>query len=62
MLLERAGWEERAAVCDMATDLLLQRDLPFVISARVMSREQHERLVSLERLPPREIERDGIPL
>ncbi|MBI3925640.1 MAG: nucleotidyltransferase domain-containing protein [Armatimonadetes bacterium] len=62
VLLEEADGSIRRTVSDLATDLLLEEDLPLVISPRVMSRDQHTQLVALERLLPAEIERDGIPL
>jgi uncharacterized protein len=62
VLLDDVDSADRDGVCDIAIDLLLEDSLPFVISPRVMSCEQHERLVALERLLPAEIERDGIPL
>lgn len=61
VLLDRAGWDELKQVSGIATDFVLEQELP-VIAPLVMGRDQYERLVSLERLLTREIARDGIPL
>jgi len=62
VLLDVASLEDRGAVSDIAVDVHLEMVLSFFISPRVMSVEQFEKLRSLERLLPEEIERDGIPL
>jgi predicted nucleotidyltransferase len=62
VLLDEAPTVDRDAVSDLAYDLYLEMDLPFIISPRIMSAGQYGKLRSLERLLPKEIERDGIPL
>lgn len=62
VLLDQVTWPERHEISDIGADLMLERDLPFEVAPSVMSEADYHRLVSLERLFPQEVERDGIPL
>lgn len=62
VLLDVATMEDKCAVSDLATNMLLEGLSPFEIAPRVMPLEQHRHLVELERLLPQEIDRDGISL
>lgn len=62
VLLEAATLDDRRAISDLATDLMLEHLMGFEVAPRVLSCEEFQRLVSLERLFPAEVERDGIVL
>lgn len=62
VLLDQVTLAERHALSDLGVDVMLDADLPFEIAPTVMSESHFQKLIELERLFPREIDRDGIPL
>ncbi len=60
VVLERAGWETRRAVIDLAADVGLAHDL--TLSPTVFDRETFERWRHEERPLVRDIEAEGVPL
>ncbi len=60
VLLDQMSWPERHEISDLGFDLMLERNLPFEIAPTVMTEDHFRWLLSLERLFPREVERDGI--
>lgn len=62
VLLDTANLSERLEISNMGGRLMLDGEYPFEIAPTVMAEDQYRRLESLERLFPREIERDGIPV
>ncbi|MGE0491251.1 MAG: nucleotidyltransferase domain-containing protein [Vulcanimicrobiota bacterium] len=62
VLIEDCSLADRGAISDLAVNLLLERWMGFEVTPRVMAPEQFERLLSLERLFPQEVVRDGIDL
>jgi predicted nucleotidyltransferase len=62
VLLDEVTLAEYGEISNIACDLMLEGISPFEVAPRIMTRDQYHRLASMERLLPREIERDGIPL
>ncbi|MDQ7826643.1 MAG: nucleotidyltransferase domain-containing protein [Candidatus Eremiobacteraeota bacterium] len=62
VLLDRASLQDRNEISDIGTDLMLEMLFPFQVAPRVMSQQDYEQLRALERLFPRELEKDGIEL
>jgi predicted nucleotidyltransferase len=62
VLLDQITWQERHEISDIGVDLMLELDLPFEVAPTVLTQSSFQRLLSLERLFPQEVERDGIPL
>jgi predicted nucleotidyltransferase len=60
VVLERADWEARRAVIDLAADVGLAHGL--ALSPTVFDRETFERWQREERPLVRDIEREGVPL
>ncbi|MFP3939241.1 MAG: nucleotidyltransferase domain-containing protein [Thermoanaerobaculia bacterium] len=60
VVLERADWETRRAVIDLATDVGLPHDLR--LSPTVFDRETYERWHAQERPLVMDVEREGIAL
>jgi len=60
VVLERADWNTRREVIDLATDVGLPLDL--LISPTIFDRETFERWREQERPLVMDIERDGVPL
>ena len=59
VVLDRAGWEERRQVIDLATDIGLEHDLD--LSPTVFDQATYDRWREQRRPLLVEIERDGIP-
>ena len=62
VVLQRADWQVRRDVIDLATDIGLEHDLDFEISPIVFERQTYEHWRAQERPLIMDIERDGIPL
>ena len=60
VVLDRADWNTRRDVIDLATDVGLPSDL--LISPTIFDRETYERWREQERPLVMDIERDGVPL
>jgi predicted nucleotidyltransferase len=60
VVLERADWNTRREVIDLATDVGLPFDL--LISPTIFERETYERWLHQERPLVMDIEREGMPL
>ncbi|MDQ7826411.1 MAG: nucleotidyltransferase domain-containing protein [Candidatus Eremiobacteraeota bacterium] len=60
VLLDEMSLPDSREICAVATDLLLEKELPFQISPRVMTKAHFEEIMSRELLFPKEVERDGI--
>ncbi|MHC9543535.1 MAG: nucleotidyltransferase domain-containing protein [Vulcanimicrobiota bacterium] len=62
VLLNKATLQDKNSISDIATDLLIELSLPFLVAPRVLSQADFDELKALERLFPQEIERDGISI
>jgi len=62
VLLDEAPRERCDEITDLATDLTLERGLPFAVAPLIMSQRRYQELRDRERLIVTELERDGIPL
>jgi len=62
VLLNEAALQDKNSISDIATDLLIELNLPFIVAPRVLSQADFDELKALERLFPQEIERDGISI
>lgn len=60
VLLDRVDWRERKRIIDLAADELTNRDV--LLSPVILSEQDFAQLEARERLLPREIAREGIPL
>jgi predicted nucleotidyltransferase len=60
VVLERADWQTRGEVVDLATDLGLARELH--ISPTILDRETYDRWRAQERPLVMDIENEGLPL
>lgn len=62
ILLNEAALQDKNSISDIATDLLIELNLPFIVAPQVLSQADFDELKALERLFPQEIERDGISI
>jgi predicted nucleotidyltransferase len=62
VLLDRCERQERRQILAAACDVQMDLCLPFGVSPLIMTRDQYNHLVSLERGLPRDLEKDAIPL